>query len=145
MTPREAWTNHVATVLVGASGLVYGWMRYLVRPDDPYAIANHPLQPTMQHAHVVLAPLLVFAAGLVWRNHVWKRVRSGFRQRRRSGLVLAASLFPMIASGYLLQVAEDEGWRWTWIVVHVATSLAWVLAYGLHQLSARRSVAEQGS
>ena len=79
----------------------------------------------------------MFACGLVWRRHVWVRVRSGFLERRRTGLALFASLFPMIVSGYGIQVSASATWREVWIVVHVATSILWVLAYAAHQLSSR--------
>jgi thiosulfate reductase cytochrome b subunit len=39
----------------------------------------------------------------------------------------------MAASGYLLQVAVDPGWRQTWTWVHVASSLLWVMAFVVHQ------------
>ena len=40
-------------------------MRYFARSEDPFAIANHPWQPTLQHAHVLVAPLLVFSPRLM--------------------------------------------------------------------------------
>lgn len=145
MTRGEARFSHLATIAVGATGLVYGWMRYFAEPEDPFAVVNHPAQPFFLHAHIVLAPLLVLAVGLIWRLHVWERVRSGFRARRRSGLGLAAVVFPMIASGYLLQVSESEGWRTAWIVVHVATSLFWIAVYVWHQSSRRVAKGRAGS
>lgn len=137
MTRAEAWLTHVAALSVGGTGLVYGWMRYFAQPADPFAVVNHPWQPAMQHLHILSAPLLVFAAGLLWRDHVWRRVRNGFPRRRRTGLVLFALLAPMIASGYLLQVADDERWYDVWVAVHVVSSSAWVLGYVVHQLAPR--------
>lgn len=137
MTRAEAWLQHAANVLVGGTGLVYAWMRYLVVPDDPYAVVNHPLERDVQHLHVLAAPLLVFAVALVWQRHVWARVRSGFAVRRPTGLALASSFLPMVASGYLLQTAESEAWREAWVWVHVATSCLWLLAMGVHLVSRR--------
>lgn len=136
MTRTEAWLNHVANALVGGTGLVYGWARYFGEPADEFALA-HPWQPHAQHLHVLFAPLLVFAGGLIWSRHVWSRVRSGFEPRRPTGLLLAASLFPMIASGYLLQIAVEETWRTVWVWIHVAVSCVWLAGYGVHQLSSR--------
>jgi len=140
MTRTEAWLNHASTLAVGGTGLVYGWMRYLCEPVDEFAIVNHPWQPHLQHLHVLLAPVLVFAAGLVFRTHALKRLASPRSTRRRTGWTLLLSLLPMIASGYLLQVASDEVWRSVWIVVHVATSLAWLAGYAVHQLQPRDAV-----
>ena len=137
MTRGEAWCQHLANVLVGGTGVVYAWMRYLAEPADEFSIVNHPWQPDVQHLHVLTAPLLVFASGLIWRDHVWRRIRSGFQPRRKLGLLLFAMLVPMIASGYLLQVAVDEAWRERWAWTHLVTSLVWVVAYVAHQLAPR--------
>ena len=138
MTRAEAWFSHGATALVGVSGLIYGWMLYLAVPEDEFALVNHPWQPELQGAHIVLAPLVVFATGLFWREHVWRRVRSGFPIRRATGLSLFGLFAPMSASGYLLQVTGDERWQRVWVIVHVATSCAWILVYLVHQLRPRR-------
>ena len=137
MTRAEAWLQHVANALVGGTGLVYGWMRYFAEPADEFAIVNHPWQPHLQHGHIWVAPLLVFSTALLWRNHVWKRVRSGFRPRRKLGLALFALLVPMIASGYLLQTVTDPSWVRNWSWLHVVTSCVWCLAYLVHQVSRR--------
>lgn len=137
MTRTEAWLQHVANLLVGGTGVVYAWMSYVSEPMDEFAVVNHPWQPAVQHLHVLTAPLLVFACGLIWSRHVWKRVRSGFRGRRPTGLALAASVWPMVVSGYLIQVTVEEHWRTAWIWVHVVTSVLWLAGYCVHQLSAR--------
>lgn len=144
MTRGEAWLLHASATLVGASGLVYGWMRYFTEPRDPFAIVNHPLQPTLQHAHILVAPLAVFGCGMIWRNHVWGRYRSGFEPRRRSGVWLALFLLPMIVSGYLLQVSSEERWRLVWIWTHGVTSCLWLAGYLVHQFCGRSDDAPEG-
>jgi hypothetical protein len=116
---------------------VYAWMRYAVEPSDPFAVVNHPLEPQLQHLHILSAPLLVFAVALLWQRHAWARVRSGFPVRRPTGIALVVSFVPMAASGYLLQTADAQVWRQTWLVVHLATSALWLAAYLVHQLSRR--------
>lgn len=138
MKSWEAWGVHVATVLVTGTGLVYAVMRYLLEPSDPYAVVNHPLQPTVQHLHVLVAPLLVFGAGVIWREHVWKHYRNGVRSGRRSGVWMLLTMAPMAASGYLLQTAVTESWRTAWIAVHLAASAIWILGYGGHTVAAVR-------
>jgi hypothetical protein len=137
VTRAETWLLHASNLAVGGTGLVYAWMRYLARPADEFAVVNHPWQPAVQHLHVLVAPLLVFALGLVWTEHVWRRVRTGFRARRRTGLALLGLFAPMALSGYLLQISVEEGWRTAWIWIHVATSLLWIGSYLVHQLSKR--------
>lgn len=132
MSRVEAWTVHLSVLLVGGTGLVYAWMLYLMKPSDPFSVVNHPLQPQTQHAHVWFAPLLVFAAGLIWREHIWKHWKQGLKTGRRSGLALLLMLTPMVLSGYLIQTAVNTSWRNAWIAVHLTTSGLFVLGYGLH-------------
>lgn len=137
MTRAEAWFLHASTLLVGATGLVYGWMRYFATSDDPFSLVDHPQQPLLRDLHIVFAPLLVFACGVVWLGHIWVRVRSDFPTRRRTGVLLACLVAPMIASGYLLQVTIDETWKTVWIWLHVASSLGWTAGLVVHLLTRR--------
>lgn len=136
MTPREAWSVHWTTILVTVTGLLYAWYRYVAEPVDEFAI-QHPLQPHFQHAHVLAAPLLIFAIGLVWKEHIWKHLVGGVPSRRRSGLLLLATLVPMIGSGYLLQTTVDPTWRAVWMWTHWISSVLWVLGWGGHVLARR--------
>jgi hypothetical protein len=140
MTRAESRLLSIANALVIGTGLVYAWMAYFATSTDPDALVNHPLQPDVQHAHVLTAPLLVFALGLVWRLHVWARVRSGYRDKRFSGVTLFALAGPMAASGYLLQTAADPTWRTVWTWIHVCTSVAWTVAFLVHRVGSRRRV-----
>lgn len=153
MKRAEAWTMHLSMLLVAGTGLVYAWMRYLAEPADPYAVVNHPWQPAVQHLHLWTAPLLVFAAGLIWREHIWKHWRQGVRKSRSSGLALLASLAPMVASGYLIQTAVADAWREAWVAVHLTAAALWIGGYAGHvyalvrrwRPAARMSLAQTGA
>ncbi len=138
MSRFEAWTLHVATLLVGGTGLVYAWMRYLATPADPFAVVNHPWQPALQHGHVWAAPVLVFGIGLIWREHIWKHFRRDVCVRRSTGVAMLLTLVPMVASGYLLQTAVEPSWRKLWVVIHLVASGLWILGYGGHLLTSKR-------
>lgn len=144
LTRGELTLLHAATVAVAGSGLVYAVLRYLVRPDDPYAVVNHPWQPHAQHLHVVVAPLLVLALGMVWRAHAAAARSRPERARRRSGAVLIVAALPMVLSGALIQVATVPSWRSAWVGVHLTFSVAWLVAFVAH-LVGRRSVNSGGS
>lgn len=135
MSRWESGLQHTATLLVGGTGLVYAAMRYLMTPDDPWAVVNHPWQPHAQHLHVLFAPLLVFAAGLIWRRHVIGGARNGGGRHRFSGLGVAATFVPMVASGYLIQTTTGAGWRSVWVAVHLVASSLWLAGYLVHQLT----------
>lgn len=138
MTRTSAWIVHLAVVAAGVTGLIYGWMRYFAVSDDPFAIVNHPWEPDLKAWHIVVAPVLVFAVGLLWRSHVWGRIRSGHTDRRASGIALAVLVGPMVASGYALQVTDDELWREIWIWTHGLTATVWLAIYVAHQSTPRR-------
>ncbi len=137
MSRSQAWFLHFSTLTVGGTGLVYGYMRYFAEPKDPFTVVNHPLQPDVQHVHILFAPILVFACGWIWQNHAWKRVRSGFKQHRRSGWMLILTLLPMVFSGYLVQISEQDSIRLFWTWVHGVSSCVWILFALVHPLLPR--------
>lgn len=135
MSRAQVMLLHLANLAVCGTGLVYAWMRYLVAPVDEWSVVNHPWQPGAQHLHVLVAPLLVFAVGLIWNAHILGKLENG-RTNKVAGIGLTALFLPMVASGYLLQVAVDPSWRQTWIWVHLASSILWVAAFLVHQVRA---------
>jgi hypothetical protein len=137
MTRFEAWLFQIANALVGATGLAYAWTAYFATSDDPYAVVNHPLQPVFQHAHVVVAPLLVFMVGVVWRAHAQLRLQSDAPERRSSGWSLLLTFAPAALSGYALQIAAEERWRLVWVAVHLTTCGAWILGSLVHLVAPR--------
>ncbi|HEX6851337.1 MAG TPA: hypothetical protein VF139_07990 [Candidatus Polarisedimenticolaceae bacterium] len=134
MNPFERWMLWGSTTVVGLSGFAFLWLKHVAAPADPYAIVNHPWQPFFLKLHILSAPVLVFAVGVVFLRHIWRQFRSGRPGGRRTGLTVFAVMVPMVASGYLLQtVASRDALRWlAWI--HIGTSTAYVLAIGGHQL-----------
>ena len=145
MTRLERWLLHAANLLVGGTGAVYTLMLYGMAPAGDYAVVNHPLQPLVQHLHLLAAPLLVFAAGLIWRGHVSKNWGGPATQRRQSAWPLLLSIAPMVASGYLIQVSTGDGWRAAWVALHLASSALWLGAYLVHVLAPRLAPAGGGA
>lgn len=143
MNPFERWTLWGSTAVVAVSGFAFLWMKYFVVPADPYAIVNHAWQPFFLKLHILSAPVLVFALGVVFLRHIWRQYRSGRPGGRRTGLTVLWVLVPMVATGYLLQTvaSRDALRRIAWI--HIVTSSAYVLAIAGHQVRAlARGVAE---
>ena len=138
MNRVEAACFHGANALVALTGLGYAWTAYFARSEDPFALVNHPLQPWFQHAHVLVAPLLVFAGGAMVHGHATAKLRHSERTRRMSGWSLLALLAPMVFSGYLLQTATDESWRRVSLWVHWITAALWIIGSVAH-LVARRA------
>lgn len=125
-------------LLVSVTGIFYGVMRYLMEPVDPFSVVNHPWQGEVQHLHILVAPLLVFAVGLIWRRHILMHWQNGVKAGRRSGVEVMLTTTPMVASGYLIQTTVTDSWRLAWIVIHCTTSGLWVAGYLIHQIASRR-------
>lgn len=136
MRDLERWSLHLGALLTGLSGLVYGWLRYFGRVPGEFGIEPHPLQGLVQHLHVLAAPLLLFALGMTVRGHLTTKLRAGTREGRRTGLGLGFLILPMVAAGYLVQVALAPGWRLAWAWVHGVASLLFLAAYLGHGLRA---------
>lgn len=139
MTRVDAWLLHISVALTTASGVVFAVFRYLVVSDDPFAAANHPLEPYALDTHILFAPVAMFAFGLIFHSHIWRKYRSHAAARRRSGLTLIALIVPMALSGYLLQVSADETLREAMKVTHWVTSAVFALGYLVHQFARRVS------
>ncbi len=132
MKPWASRLNHLACALVGLSGLVYGAMKYFMAGSDPDSRVGHPWQQPMLKIHVLTAPLLIFALGLVFSGHAIARLRAGEDPGRASGSGLLALAAPLVLTGPLVQVLTgDAARRWTgWI--HAALGVVYVLAYTAH-------------
>jgi hypothetical protein len=137
MSAFERWLLHAATGLTAATGFLYFGMKYLLTPADPFSAVNHPWQPHVLALHVLAAPLLVFALGLIMREHIVGRfLEARPQQGRASGAATILVAFPMIVSGYLIQVVTDPIMRRVLMVIHVASGALFALWFGVHLLFA---------
>jgi hypothetical protein len=123
---------HVSVWLTTATGVIFAWMKYAMTTDDEFAVVNHPLQPHMLAAHVVLAPLALFVLGWTFSNHMMPKYRFGDGERRASGIAGALLLAPMTLSAYLLQISTAETVREAMAVAHWVSSGVFVLAWIVH-------------
>lgn len=140
MTRSEMTLLQLSNALVAGTGVVYAVMAYLLPPADEWAVVNHPWQPHLQHLHVLAAPLLVFAVGVVLSRHALPRMRNG-GEGRISGVGLLVGFGPMVISGYLIQTAVTPAWRGLWVAIHLAASGLWLVALAVHTV--RRLVASR--
>jgi len=135
------WSTSIATTL---TGVVYLVMKYLLASDDPFAVVNHPWQPAVLKAHILVAPLLTFSIGLVALKHVWRHVQSGMREGRRSGMVALVTLGPMIGTGYLIQAITQESLLRAMALSHIGLGLLYALGLVAHHFSAGGQRAREG-
>jgi hypothetical protein len=134
----ERWLLHLSTWGSAGTGLAYLYMKHALRPADPFSVVNHPWQPHALALHVLVGPLLVFALGLIAREHILGLFREARpHPSRPSGVAAIALALPMVASGYLLQVTTAEGARSLLVVVHVACGSLFALLFLAHLLVSR--------
>lgn len=136
LTPFERWAVWSTSVATFVTGVIYVWLKYLLVNDDPFAVVNHPLQPVVLKAHILVAPFLVFSIGLVAMRHVWRHLQSGRKEGRRSGLVTVVALAPMVLSGYLIQAVTEAGWLRAIAISHIAVGIIYGAGLLVHQFTA---------
>ena len=132
MRAFERWALRIGFVLAGLTGLVYGWLRYLGGVQGEFGPEPSPWQPFWQHAHVLAAPLLLFALGIAVRGHVSGMLGHGVRRGRPTGLVLAGLAAPMVLGGYAVQVVTSAGVRASLGWIHAAVGALFVGLYLAH-------------
>jgi hypothetical protein len=129
---------HLSVALTTLTGIVFAVMKYLMTTADEFSVVNHPLQPHMLAAHVVIAPAMLFLLGWTFSNHILPKFRFGDGTNRRTGIASSALIIPMALSAYLLQVSTNETLREVMAWAHWISSAVFVLAYLIH-LAAGRS------
>ena len=76
MTAAERHLFRAALAITTATGLAYWVMRDFMRPRDEFSVLGHPWQPYALAGHLLVAPVLVFALGLIARDHILEGIRS---------------------------------------------------------------------
>jgi hypothetical protein len=131
MNPVERWSLHIAALATAGTGLMDGLLRWFGERAGEFGPEPHPWLGPTQHLHVLVAPLLVFALGVMVRGHLWSRLQAG-AEGRRTGLGAAWLMAPMVFSGVGIQVVTSPAWRsglgWT----HGIASCVFLLAYFAH-------------
>lgn len=138
MSLFEKWSVLSTSLLTAVTGIVYFWMKYFMESTEPWAVINHPWQPWVLKAHILVAPLLVFAVGSIAVRHIWKHFRSRVAWGRRTGLTTALALAPMVLTGYLIQAVTGEGWLRAIAISHIAVSFVYTVGVAAHAWVIRR-------
>jgi len=132
MRVLERWSLRIGFAVGVVTGVVYGWVRYLGAVKGEFGLEPSPWQPFWQHAHVLAAPVLLFALGVAVRGHVQGMLGHGVRRGRRSGLVLLTLLGPLVLGGYAVQVVTTAGLRNALGWIHAALGALFAALYAIH-------------
>ena len=137
MSPGQIRYQNASNLLVIVTGIWLYWSKNQGGASDPYSNVSGASEVLAHNFHLLVAPLLVFSAGLLWKNHIWPRFihlslpRMGVI-KGLSGLFMLATLIPMVVSGSFIQITVDESFRKLAISTHVVSSLIWTLATVFH-------------
>jgi hypothetical protein len=138
----------LSIALSSVTGAVYFVMKEWMRPRDPFSVLGHPWQPHVLAAHVLAGPAVVFALGLIARDHIVERIVSGKPATgRRTGLFITSLALPMVLSGYLLQVVTAPAGRRILALLHLVSGLLFALLFVGHLAATaarRRALAARG-
>ncbi|PYS95710.1 MAG: hypothetical protein DMF50_07575 [Acidobacteria bacterium] len=138
MSPFERVLLYASAVAAAGTGGVYIWMKWLLPATDPFSIVHHPWQPSVLSWHVLVAPFLVFALGLITREHIIGRFLEGRPRRgRATGVLAVVPAAAMIVTGYLTQVLTDAAARKAMGIAHAASGALFTLLFLAHLVAAR--------
>jgi hypothetical protein len=130
VTRFHRWFLYGTAAVAASSGAAYFWMKRFLQPVDEWAVINHPLEPWALKLHVLSAPLMLFAVGLITTNHIWRNLTSSLPTGRQSGLAATLTFVPLVFTGYLIQVVTSptaaDVLGWSHLVLGAVC--AWALA-----------------
>ena len=135
---RSVWLTTAGTLV---TGVIYWWMKEMLTPAEPWAVVNHPLQPWVLKAHILIAPLQVFAVGLITSRHIWRHFSMGVKKGRKSGLLAALSFLAVVVTGYMLQVVTAELLLRILAWSHLVLGIAYSIGVAAHWPATRSSQA----
>lgn len=136
---RSVWLTTAGTLV---TGVAYWWMKELLTAAEPWAVVNHPLQPWVLKAHILIAPLQVFSVGLITSRHIWRHFRAGVRKGRSSGLLAALAFLAVVVTGYALQVVTAELLLRVLAWSHLVLGVVYSVGVALHWPATRQDVAD---
>jgi hypothetical protein len=134
MNRFEKWTLWTSLALTAITGVGLLWTKYFMHTDDPWAVINHPLQPWLLKAHIVAAPALIFALGLISSKHIWQHFKAPIPVGRKTGIVTVLMAGMMILTGYLVQIVTQVVSLKVLAISHIALGLVFLAGFVAHQM-----------
>jgi hypothetical protein len=139
MTTGERRLLLVSVGGTALTGFTVWVMKDLLPRRDPFSVLGHPWQPHVLAAHLLVAPVVVFALGLIAREHIVQGYRYSVNgDGRRSGILTVLWALPMILSGYLLQISTGDATRRFLSVGHLVTGALFTALFVGHLVRALR-------
>lgn len=128
--------THWVTYLTILHGVVYFIFKYFMKIESEYGLRPHPYQSLTQGLHILLSPLLIFAFGLLFKDHILRMYQNAV-YKRKTGITLTLTMLIMIFSGYAVQVIYAESPKLVSAYIHIGISALFTFAYLIHHLLKR--------
>ncbi len=135
MSAFERWCLWLGSAATAVTGVALLWMKYVLEPMGPWSVINHPLQPWILKLHILVAPLLVFALGVITLRHVWEHIRLRVRRGYKTGMTAGVMAISMVLTGYLVQVVTSEPWLRVVALGHIVAGLIYVVGLVAHTVA----------
>jgi len=133
MSRWQAWLIHATTIVLTATATIYVWLHYYHKPSDPFRVISSPWEPFALDLHILVAPLLILAIGIILHSHIFWKLEIRSRTGKKTGIILIPLFCLMVASGYILQIITTH--RPGWVMIHLASGALWAILYGGHQIA----------
>lgn len=134
----ERYLLHLSLWAAAITGGLFWVMKYRLTNDDPFSAVNHPWQPHLLAAHVLVVPLLVFVLGWIAPGHIIGGLTEARPRVRRSGVVVTLLALPMVASGYLMQVVTSDTLRVWMADLHMVSGGLFAALFLAHAVTGLR-------
>ena len=132
MNSFERWSMRLGAGLATLTGLVFGYLRYFGGVEGEFGPEPSPWLSVWQHAHVLVAPVLVFGFGVVMAGHARTLLTGPVGRGKRTGLGLALVGVPLVMGGYAIQVVMTASTRSMLGWLHAGLGVLFALAYVAH-------------
>lgn len=122
---------HLTSYLTIGHGILYYVIKNFMTNETQYGIRPNEYQGLIQSVHIILSPILIFALGLLWKNHILKFFRKK-SIKLYSGIILTTTLITISFSGYLIQIIYNIKGKEIATYIHLIFSALYIGSYLYH-------------
>lgn len=127
MTKFERNSFIFTNLAISIIGLIYFYFDFFLKVKTPFGLRPHPQTSTLLHMHIITVPLLLIMFGVLWKGHIYKKLKVGLKKRKKSGIAILIFFILMCVSGYALQIALGVEIDKNLGLFHTALSVLWLM------------------
>ena len=135
LSPRRRQSLYAVFGAAWVTGILWLVFHYFLMRQSEFGSEPHPLEAWWLRLHGACAFAALWIGGMLWAVHI--RPALGRPGKRSSGLLLLGMLAILMATGYLLYYAADDGLRDGVRWAHWLTGVLLAVVLGIHVIRAR--------